>query len=428
MLFTNILIPRGGDWEPADVLVQGETFAAIDEPGSLSIRSAGPGDGRPGLLRRERTESTKVIPGLSDGRQRYLIPAGVDPHVHVREPGDDYKEDWATCSQAALKGGCCTIFDMPNNQVPVTDLKRLEEKQDIARAKSLVDFGLYMALTEENGDLLRDQELQERICGVKIYYAKTTGGILVSSDSAVMKAFEQPRPVLVHTGGAEGLENILSLYRKVREYAVSAPVLYICHVSTREEVDLVRRAKPEHPGLRVEVSPHHLYLTADEYQGPPRVLPPLASADDRDALWEGVSDGTIDTLGTDHAPHTLEEKNSSRPPAGFPGLETALPLLFDTCLTGGIPLPRFIDMTSGASAALFGLPARQIREGAQASFTVMEEDVWRVGEDGYASRCGWSPFHGRQLRCRTVLTVNRGRICYQSGQYFESTIQYVCSP
>lgn len=153
----------------------------------------------------------------------------------------------------------------------------------------------------------------------------------------------------------------------------------------------VRKAKREHPGLRAEVSPHHLFLTVEEYTGPPRVLPPLGSRRDQEALWEGVEDGTVDTLGSDHAPHTHEEKYADDPPAGFPGLETALPLLFGTCMEGRLTIARFIDLTSGAAAALFDFPSRQVSQGGQASFVIMEESDYREGrffEDGARCLCG----------------------------------------
>lgn len=418
MLVTNIFFPSSGTWERGDLLIGGERYLAAREEGALNHERGSFG------IYGENGDSW--IQGGTDGKKRYLVPAGVDPHVHVREPGYSYKEDWSTCSRAALRGGCTAILDMPNNRVPVTDLDSLKKKKKIALRKSLVDFGLYVALTEKNGEELANPRLQACICGVKVYYAQTTGNILVSSDQAILHAFRQPSPVLVHTGGAEGLDRLLYLYRKARNSSPHTPVLYICHVSTGEEVAAIRRAKQDHPGLRAEASPHHLFLTAGEYTGPYRVLPPLGTEMDREALWEGIEDGTIDALGSDHAPHTFEEKSSPQPPAGFPGLETALPLLFDACMRGRLTLPRFVDLTSGATAALFDLPSRQITEGGQASFVIMEETDYRVGEEGYSSKCGWSPFHGWKLGYRPVVTAQRGSVAYSGGRFFEVGGQYLC--
>ena len=418
LLIEDIYFPSSGVWEQGDLLIDGESYLAVGGEGSIQA-------GR-GLFGARRKDAGMVVPGSVDGKKRYVLPAGVDPHVHVREPGDSHKEDWTTCSRAALRGGCTAILDMPNNRVPVTGLDALKEKKNIALRKSLVDFGLYVALTEENGEELSEPRLQECICGVKVYYAQTTGDILVRSDRAVLQAFRQPSPVLVHAGGAEGLDRLLQLYRKARNSSSHTPVLYICHLGTAEEVAAVKKAKRDHPGLRAEVTPHHLLLTAREYTGPPRVLPPLGSERDREALWEGVADGTIDTLGSDHAPHTQEEKRSADPPAGFPGLETALPLLFHACMEGRLSLSRFIDLTSGAAAALFHLPSRQVSEGGRASFVIMEEAEYRIGEQGYSSKCGWSPFHGWKLGYRPVITVQRGRIACREGRFIENGARYLC--
>lgn len=418
MLLKNIFFPSSGTWERGDLLIQGDQYLAARETGALNHER--------GSFGRWGDNENGEIQVTVEGKRRYLVPAGVDPHVHVREPGDYYKEDWSTCSRAALRGGCTAILDMPNNRVPVTDLETVKKKKKIAQKKSLVDFGLYVAITEENAEELANPRLQACICGVKLYYAQTTGNILVSSDRAVLHGFRQPSPVLVHTGGAEGLDRLLYLYRTARNSSPHTPVLYICHVSTREEVAAIRKAKQDHPGLRAEVSPHHLFLTAGEYTGPPRVLPPLGNERDRDALWEGIDDGTIDTLGSDHAPHTVEEKASPQPPAGFPGLETALPLLFDACMRGRLTLSRFIDLTSGAAAALFDLPSRQVSEGGRASFVIMEECDYQVGAGGYSSKSGWSPFHGRKLGYRPAITVRRGSVAYRDGRFFEGSGLYLC--
>jgi dihydroorotase len=406
IVFKKVRIPRGDFWLPADVVVAGGIYAHIGKPGSVRVR-----------------EKARIV----EGEGLFLIPAPIDPHVHVREPGDDYKEDWTTCSKAALKGGIGTIFDMPNNRVPVVDSGTLMEKREIALRKSFSHFGLYIALTDENGPDLMDRLLQTRICGVKVYLHLTTGGLLVKSEEALMLAFKQPRPILFHTGGPEGLERVLHLYKKASRTNTSLPFIYVCHLSIMEEVRLIRRWKREYSRIVAEVTPHHLFLTGESYRGYGGVLPPLAGQSDVDALWEGIKDGSIDILGSDHAPHTVDEKQTMNPPAGFPGLETSLPLIFQAHMDGKISLGDFSRLTRGKAIDVFGLKEeRLIQEGGRADCVLIEECFFCVGDDGYETKCGWSPFHGWRLRWKPVMTLLNGNVVYERGVFFKHPVFDVC--
>jgi dihydroorotase len=405
-LFRNTMIPQEGSWQKRDVAIKGGRVEKVSE--------------RIGHIRSKDGDAE----GTKGG---YLLPALVDPHVHVREPGYDYKEDWETCSKAALKGGCCAIFDMPNNKIPVVNYETILEKKSIALKKSYVDFGLYIALTDENIDETMKELVQREICGIKVYLAHTTGGLLVQSEKALLNVFCQPKPVLVHTGGTQGLEKVLYFYKKASKKVPDLPILYICHVSTAVEVKLIRKWKKQFPNILAEVTPHHLFLNTENYVSYDTVLPHLASPEDSGSLWQGIAEGVIDILGTDHAPHTLEEKRNPDPPSGFPGLETALPLLFESCIDGRISLADLIRVTSGTARSLFGIGMEGILQGQRADCVLMEEGSFVVGEDGYATKCGWSPFNGWKTKYRPIVTVTGGTVAYRNGNFFKKDIRFIAT-
>jgi dihydroorotase-like cyclic amidohydrolase len=228
----------------------------------------------------------------------------------------------------------------------------------------------------------------------------------------------------VHTGGYEGLERILCFYSRAGETTSELPVLYICHVSKGEEIKLLKKWKKKYPSIMIEVTPHHLFLNRNDYGGLPGVLPPLESRKDVDALWEGIQDGTVDTLGTDHAPHTVVEKSGENPPSGFPGLETAIPLLLTAWKNRRLTLKALLRLTSENAGRLFNLSDRTfIKSGLQADCAVFSEGSYVTGEDGYETKCGWSPFHGEVLNYKTVLTAVRGRAAYDNGRFYKPDLK-----
>ncbi len=404
LIIKDVFIPHNKEWKRVDIGIKNgiitEIASNIDFSGSDRI--------------------------VDFKEEAFILPSMIDPHVHVREPGYDYKEDWSTCSKAALKGGVGAIFDMPNNREPVDRDARLEEKRKIAFRKSYVNFGLHIALTEENADKISSGIYNSKICGVKIYMSKTTGGLLVESEDAIKKAFYQNKPVLVHTGGENGLERILNIYKDVVKERKDYPVLYICHVSKKNEIEILAEYKNKFKRIYAEVTPHHLFLNRDNYRGLQRVLPPLEGKEDNDALLKSIEEGIIDIYGTDHAPHTVEEKKLQNPPAGFPGLETAFPLLFDIMMKGKIGLNRLIEITSKNSASVFGINNYGLNRGSSANLTVFIKKDWYIGEDGYETKCGWSPFDGYKIEYKVGMTIINGKIVYQEGEFFKTEIKEFC--
>ena len=418
LIVKNVFLPLKDRWVEGVVAVENGKYRSILYNGDANNGGA---------------NSFEVDSGGSDqildfkDEEAYLIPAMIDPHVHVREPGYEYKEDWSTCSRAALKGGVATIIDMPNNKVPTDSSDALKIKRQIAMEKSYVNFGLYIALTDENSKDIAEGSYEKSICGIKIYMSKTTGGLVIDSEETIESAFYQTKPVLVHTGGTEGLKKVLSVFRRVKEKKGGTPSLYICHVSTKEEVSEIRKWKKEFSNIFAEVTPHHLFLDKNSYRGPKRVLPPLGSIDDQRVLWEAINDGIIGICGTDHAPHTLEEKHRENPPAGFPGLETAVPLLFNAMMEKRITLSRFLEITSETAEKIFGIEiSAKILEGKDANFTVLIKNPWLVGEDGYETKCAWSPFDGMKVDYRPVVTTINGEVSYFYGEFLRKRVKQVC--
>ena len=408
-ILKGVNIPYKNGWKVQDVEISNGVFSEISD-------SIAPIDKSGGKIR-------SILPS----RDSYLIPAMIDPHVHVREPGFEYKEDWSSCSKAALKGGVVVIIDMPNNKIPVDDLEKINIKSNIATKKSYVNYGLYIALTDNNADQIAKGIFNDYICGIKIYMAKTTGGLIVDSIDTIKKSFYQEKPVLVHTGGKEGLLKLLKAYEEVYKDENKAPALYICHISTEKEVEILASYKRKFPNIVGEVTPHHLFLNIDDYNGPPEVLPPLGNKQDQSALWDALIDGIIDLVGTDHAPHTLQEKLSDNPPSGFPGLETALPMLFNSFIDGKLPLNRLIEITSIKAADIFNINGYgKIEKGRAANCTLIVKENWTIGEDGYQTKCGWSPFDGKNLKNKVYLTIVNGNISYIDGKFYRGQIRRLC--
>ena len=367
-----------------------------------------------------------------------LLPGMIDPHVHLRAPGMEAAEDWDSGSRAAARGGVTTLFDMPNTRPPTTTPERLAQKRALA-AVSRVNWGLHLGATLGSAP---DLAAAGNIASVKVYMGPATGDLLGASDEALearrRAAAEAGVPVSLHAedeeiirermAGLRGNEDV-RVHNQVRppeaaEKAVrralaagarSGATLYFCHVSTAAELDLLRAAKRAGQPVFVEATPHHLFLSEEdlaELGNNGKVNPPLRSPADRAALWDALLDGTVDTVGTDHAPHTREAKALPyrEAPSGMPGLETALPLLITAVLDGRIPFPRLIGLTSECAAAIFG--------GGYTGWTLVDQETPRaLRASEVISRCGWNPFTGRVLRGWPTRTWVNGRLAYSAGAF-----------
>ena len=267
------------------------------------------------------------------------LPGLVDVHVHLREPGYEQKETLRTGTHAALAGGITTVLDMPNTSPPTATLDRLRDKTQRATASVVCDVGFFLGATRDT-DPLTTAAAAPYACGLKIYVSETFGSLRLDDLAQLMAFFRTwpgPGPIAVHAEGLM-LATCLALAQLYGQR------VHVCHVSRRSEIELIHRAKQHRAAVTCEVSPHHLWLCEDDL---PRLAtrgqmkPPLATAADRAALWAHLD--VIDCFATDHAPHTLAEKNSPQSPPGVPGLETMLPLLLTAVHEGRLTLDDLVS-------------------------------------------------------------------------------------
>lgn len=335
------------------------------------------------------------------------IPGLIDPHVHLREPGATHKEDWDSGTAAALAGGFTAVLAMPNTSPPITDRTTLGLTLQAAARKARCDYAAYLGAGPDNAHMLAG--LAPEAAGLKMYLDQTYGPLRLEAMPLWMAHFEDwPRhlPIAVHAEGRTLAAIILvaALYER--------PV-HLCHVSRREEILVIRKAKEQGLPVTCEVCPQHLFLTQADIPalGPGRseVRPRLATEADRKALWANLE--VIDCFATDHAPHTLAEKDSDDPPPGFPGLETALPLLLTAVQEGRLTMDDLVLRMHTNPRRIFGLP-----EQPETWVEVDPEARWEIRAADQHTRCGWTPFEGWQVRGRVERVVLRGQTVYQPGE------------
>lgn len=346
-----------------------------------------------------------------------ILPAMIDVHVHFRDFNQSYKETWQTGSRAAAKGGVATVLEMPNSDPPTITPEMVRKKRELAE-RSLVNFGLYGGLTEQNIELI--PELARQVTAFKLYLGETTGGLAVRDPRVVKdmsKAVAATGKVLaVHAqrGDSEARELAEAIDLAVK-YDVK---LHLVHVTTKEGVLVIEEAKKD-VDLTAETCPHYLFFIEDDLalQGSKLLVnPPLACEEDRGLLWEAVQEGLIDILASDHAPHTLEEKESDDPPAGLPGVETSLSLMLDAVDRGKVRLAKFLQIFAENPARRFGLARKgRIEVGRDADLVVVDLERWgRVARGELATKCGWSPYESFDLKGWALLTFVRGEPVYRS--------------
>jgi len=420
------LIVRGGEVVShagrgqADIGVRGGRFAAI---GDLSQASAGETFDAAGLT---------VIPGV------------IDTQAHFREPGMEWKEDLETGSRAAVLGGVVGVFEMPNTDPTTSTVEALEDKLARARGRMHCDHAFYAGATHDNPTQLGEIEQTPGCCGVKVFMGASTGSLLVPDDAGVeavlrhvrrRAAFhceDEPRLAerrpLARPGDWTSHEEVrdaeAALWATQRLVAIAERLgkrVHVLHVSTADEIAFLA----DHKDLAsVEVTPQHLTLAAPEAYARPKGLaqmnPPIRGEAHQAGLWRGVAEGVVDVIGTDHAPHTLEEKARPYPasPSGMPGVQTLVPVMLTHVAEGRLTLERFIDLTSAGPQRLFGLAGKgRIAVGYEADLTIVDLKARRtIRHADMASRAGWTPFDGMEAVGWPMATVIRGRVVMRDGE------------
>lgn len=338
-------------------------------------------------------------------------PGLIDIHVHLREPGATHKEDFLTGSSAAIAGGFTYILDMPNNPIPTFSMEALEQKVSLSREKARCDIGFHYGTDGNNLDTFPRAWNHPAVFGLKIYCNETTGKYMVTEEELldrIFAAWRSSKPILVHAEG-NMLPKTLFLARTYQRR------VHVCHVATAEDVRIIRKEKAIYDQITCGVCPHHLFLTNDDesrLDGFFRVKPPIGDQSDQDALWEGIHDGTIDIVESDHAPHTKDEKTAQEPAYGMPGLETTLGLLLRAVHEKRLSMELAQALLYDRPKRIFSVPDQQ-----DTYITCDPDEPYRIGEDGYHTKCQWSPFDGWEAYGKVRLVVFRGRPIYQDGRF-----------
>jgi carbamoyl-phosphate synthase/aspartate carbamoyltransferase/dihydroorotase len=329
------------------------------------------------------------------------IPGMLDPHVHLRDLDWSHKATFASETAAALVGGYWAIMDMPNTPPPTIDRAALELKRASMTRQAVCDWGLYFGASQ-NGNETEYADCAPDVCGLKIYNNATTGTLLIE-DQALRerhyRAWPAGKPISVHAEG-ETVADILKLVRLTGKFT------HFCHISTKYEIDLLRVAKEGGLPISIGVTPHHLYLTEADLPtlGSLGLMKPtLKSTADRDALWQAVREGLVDVIESDHAPHTLAEKQSDHPPYGVPGLETTLPLFCLAAEMRRITYDQVVKLVALNPQRIFNL-----HPDAETYTLVDTHAQYVIERANLRTQCGWSPFEGMRVSGRVVGVWIRG--------------------
>ena len=338
------------------------------------------------------------------------LPGLIDPHVHVREPGQTHKEDWDSATQAALAGGVTMILAMPNTKPPIFDTSTLDLALDAAHQKARCDYAQFVGAGPHNAEVAAS--LANQTAGLKMYLDSTFGELRLDDMTLWMPHFQNyPKdyPIVLHSESRTTAAGILFA-------AIYDRPVHIAHISLKEEVLLIKAAKERGIKVTCEVCPHHLFLTKDDipaishgHPGRGEVRPRLATQEDVDSLWKNMD--IIDCFATDHAPHTLEEKDSANPPPGFPGLETLLPLLLTAVDDGRLTMDDIFHKSVINPRRIFNLPEQQ-----GTWIEVDQEAEYEIKAQHQFTRCGWTPFEGWKVKGKVRKVILRGKTAFEDGK------------
>lgn len=375
-----------------------------------------------------------------DASGRLVLPGLIDSHVHFREPGGTHKEDFFTGTLAALAGGVTTILDMPNTQPPTDSRERLVEKAALAADKAVVDYGFYLGATESNVE--EAAAASDAVAALKLYMGSSTGSLLVTEFAPLYRHFSTfplHKPIVVHAEDQQSLTYFAALHPRDHNQArpaLSAQIavsrvlaiaektgraVHIAHTTTARELELIQEAKQKGVHVTCEVTPLHLFLNEDDQHrlgNFGKVNPPLRSESDRAALWTHFD--TIDTIATDHAPHTRAEKNQpyEQAPSGMPGVQTMLPLLLTAASEGKMTLNEIVKRCVVNPAHIFALKTKGALEiGKDADIVLVNPRVeYELADEQILSKCGWTPFAGRKVTGRIEQVFLRGSLVCERGR------------
>lgn len=393
---------------------------------------------------------------------KHIMAGGIDAHVHFREPGLTHKADMQTESRAAIAGGVTTVFDMPNTNPATVTAEALKGKMDLAEGRALTRIGFHIGATNSNADmicsLVKEGDAScgvkaDDIPGVKVFMGSSTGNMLVDKGDSLERLFAiKEKPILVHCEDEETIK--ANLAAAIEKYGENIPFaehenirsrracikssikalemaikhgtrLTLCHISTKEEIEMVRAAKISNPDITAETSCNYLWFSNEAYDrmgSRVKCNPAVKGADDRDALRKALAEGMIDTIGSDHAPHLLSEKEGpyTKAPSGLPTIQQSLPVLLTIAGQEEIPLTRIASVFSEKASEIYGLKRGKVAPGYDADLVIFDNSKeFTIRDEDQYSKCGWTPYDGATLRGVIETVLIDGKTVLKDGKIAE---------
>lgn len=431
--------------KPFDLIIQGgicllphpSDSGLIEQPADIGIR-----DGRIEKIRDTLNEpALRVI----KAHGLHVLPGVIDSQVHFREPGLTHKEDLETGTRAAILGGVTSIFEMPNTNPSTTTREAFEDKLQRAHNRAHCNYAFFIGGAHDNVDKIAELEVLPHCSGIKIFMGSSTGNLLVEDDETLEMILRQGhRRIIFHSEDEMRLRErkhiavdmadphyhpvwrdvetaVNSTQRLLRLARKTGRKIHVLHVSTAEEMDLLKDAKDI---ATVEVLPQHLTLYApdcyDRLGTYAQQNPPIREKRHLDRLWKALLNGTVDVIGSDHAPHTREEKEKPYPqsPSGVPGVQTLVPIMLNHVHEGRLTLRKFTELVTDNPRRVFGIKSKgRLRQGFDADITIVDlKKEMTIDNSWIASRCGWTPFHGMKVTGWPTHTIVAGKLVMEADQ------------
>ncbi len=420
-----------------DLILTGGTVVNHDGQG---LRDIGVRDGRiTAIGDLAQASAGKTI----DCRGLHILPGVIDSQVHFREPGLEHKENLETGSRAAVLGGVTAVFEMPNTNPLTTSEAALADKVARATGRMHCDFAFWVGGTRENAGHVGELERLPGAAGIKVFMGSSTGDLLVEDDEGVASILRNTRRRAAfhsedefrlrerlgkrvpgdpssHPVWRDEIAALQCTERLVRIARTARARIHVLHISTAEEIAFLQAQKDV---ATCEATPHHLTMSADDYARLGTLLqmnPPVRDKRHRDGIWQGISQGIVDVLGSDHAPHTLEEKAKPYPasPSGMTGVQTLVPIMLDHVNAGRLTLERFVDLSSHGPNRIFGIARKgRIAAGYDADFTIVDmKRSETITNAQQGSKAGWTPYDGKKVKGWPVGTIVRGNRIMWDGE------------
>lgn len=418
-----------------DMIIRGGTVVNQDGVGAADIGIINGKIAQIGDLK--TADAGRIV----DARGLHVLPGVIDTQVHFREPGPTYKEDLEHGSRGAVLGGVTGVFEMPNTNPTTSTAAMMEDKLSRAKDRMHCNHAFYVGGTHDNADHLNELERLPGCCGVKVFMGASTGDLLIADDDGLRRVLASiTRRASFHSEDEERMNArkhlaregdwtshtdvrdkeaaLISTQRLIRMAREARKRIHVLHISTQEELPILAANKDL---VTCEVTPNHLTLIGpgdyEVHKGRVQQNPPIRDADNAEGLWAGVTNGIFDILATDHAPHTLEEKNKPYPasPSGMPGVQTLVPLMLNWVNKGALTFQRFVDLTSHGPNRVWGIAGKgRIAVGYDADITIVDMKAKHIIKDAdQANKSGWTPYHDREVQGWPTHTIIDGNVIMQ---------------